>query len=138
MQLSIAMLCDYAKVEKGTFDIMRGGFSSFGSREFPHRHTTMYIALKFILNPVEAGKDHKAEIKGYDTEGKPLMHEPVIMSFNVPKRGDFNVYATTVTVLHYVVFEKPGDYRFDVYVDSVIKTSIPLTMVRIADKKKEA
>lgn len=116
MDLTLALLADYANVsQEGKLNVL-GVFDAIFAPEFPALHTELHLVLRFEAGPAERGQTKTVEIKLIDQDGRTLGTLSGKMS--LPEETPALVMGVNqILRFQHLVFERPGDYRFDVLVN---------------------
>ena len=73
MQLSAAVLCDFASVREGLLMIIGGGVTNLWRDELP-APMGCSVALLLALHPMEFGRPHEIEVLVQDEDGRQIAH----------------------------------------------------------------
>lgn len=128
MEIDLALLADAATVDAaGKLNIL-GVFDRIAARSFPAPHPHLSLVLRFQAALNEAGT-HKVEIVLRDPKGGEVVRVTGDVHIGPgPANAGGQVRVPQVLNLGRLVFPEPGRYAFDVSVDQVHQTSIPLTL----------
>ncbi len=129
MDVSLALLADYANVTRdGKLNIM-GVFDTIFAEQFPAVHPQMQLVVRLEANPAEAGSRKKLEIKLMTEDGRLLFAIGTELGFEVkdPTKplGEM-LKSDHIIGLQNVRFEQPGDYQIVILVNEETKKTVPL------------
>lgn len=131
MRVTLAVLADYANVTReGKLNIL-GIFDAIHSRSFPMIHNQMQLIMRFEADISEKGRQKQIEVRLIDEDGNQLMMLNGQLKIGEVKAGEL-FHTNQILTLQNVKFEKPGNYRFDIFVDNHHEREIPLKVVQIA------
>ncbi len=120
MELTLALLADYANIsQEGKLNVL-GVFDAIFAPEFPALHTELHLVLRFEAGPAERGQTKSIEIKLIDQDGNTLG----ILSGKLPLPEESPTLVMGLNQIlrfQHLVFERPGDYRFHVLVNGETK-----------------
>lgn len=124
MQVTLALLADYANVTAdGKLNIL-GIFDRIGVNEIPAVHPQMHLILRLEAHPAERDRPHDVEIRLYDPDGQTVFE---IKGGVVPQGQNSTATATNqILTLNNLQLNKPGGYMFVVFVNSDLKSELPL------------
>lgn len=71
MQLTTALLCDFAQVRERLLFISSGGLTRVHRPELPAQ-LDIYLALMIQMDQIEAADPHRLEVELIDVDGRPL------------------------------------------------------------------
>lgn len=116
MELTLALLADYANVsQEGKLNVL-GVFDTIFAPEFPAFHTELQLVLRFEAGPAERGQIKSIEIKLIDQDGNTL--GTLSGKLSLPEESPMLVMGVNqILRFQHLVFERQGDYRFDVLVN---------------------
>jgi len=126
MQVTLAVLADYANVsQEGKANIM-GVFSEVNPPELPFALPMMYLIVTFTASPAEIGSEKTLRVTLMDSDGNQVLslESPVVVP--KPARPGNPVQLNSILGLGGVRFDQAGDYQFSILVDGDEKTSLPL------------
>jgi len=129
MEVTLAVLADYANVSReGKLNIL-GIFDIIYAQNFPASHPQMQLVLRFEADIVEAGKTKKVEIQLMDADGKT----PFVLSGELTVgqgRPGEPVRSDHILTINNMKFENPGDYVFNILVNEELKARVPLKVIK--------
>lgn len=129
MEVSLALLADYANVTaEGKLNIL-GVFDTIFADRFPAVHPQMQLILRLEANPAEAGARKKLELKLMTADGHTRFAIGAELGFEVkdPSKPVGEMMKTDQIIgLQNVRFEVPGDYQIAILVNEETKKTIPL------------
>ncbi len=110
MQLTLALLADYANISReGKLNIM-GIFEQIHAFNFPAVHAQMQLVLRLEATPFEAGM-HQINVAFIDEDGHEVFAIAGMVQVPDSRAGE-NITANQQFVLNGVVFPKAGQYEF--------------------------
>ena len=124
MEVDLAVVADAANVsQEGKLNIL-GVFDTIWAREFPFRHAAMVFVLRVRADLADQGT-HQLEIRLMDADGAQLFKAegPLKVPGGLPGRP---IKPHVIMGLSGVSFPRPGDYSFEVLIDSRHLRSVPL------------
>ncbi len=124
MKVLIAAVADHAWVENGCLSLCRA-FDSISVDKFPYLLARMSVALRLLINRLEAG-EHKLGISLTDADGHKLMNSDIKINFQFPEGAVSDTSFSFALNGQNVTFQKPGDYVINILVDARIEASVPL------------
>lgn len=129
MDIDLALLADAATIDgAGKLNIL-GVFDRIAASTFPAQHGRMAMVLRFAAGLPEAGA-HDVGIRLSGPGGEEILRIDGEMNLAPgPRSLGGGVKVPHVLNLDGVVFERPGQYTFDVSVDGEHHVGIPLTIV---------
>lgn len=130
MNVTLAVIADYANVsQEGKLNIM-GIFDIINSEKFPTIHPEMKLVVQFEAGIAEVGKVHQIEIQLMDSDG----HKPFVVNGQVVV-GDVKpgtLFKTnSILNIRGAKFEKPGDFTFNILLNGEVKRQIPLKVIQL-------
>ncbi len=128
MNINLALVSDYALVDRfGKLSIM-GIFEQLWIGRFPAVHPRVHLVLRLKGKRTEIGK-HTVRIRFLNDEQDEIISGDGIFEFNEPPAGVIEIEAGTVLVFD-LPLAKPGKYHFHIAVDDDITTTVPLTVAQ--------
>lgn len=129
MEVSLALLADYANVTaEGKLNIL-GVFDTIFADRFPAVHPQMQLILRLEANPAEASSRKKLELKLMTADGHTRFAIGAELGFEAkdPSKpvGEM-MKVDQIIGLQNVRFEVPGDYQIAILVNEETKKTIPL------------
>ncbi len=130
MKVTLAVLADYANITReGKLNIL-GIFDAIHSKTFPVIHNQMQLVMRFEADIAEKGRQKRIEVQLIDEDGNKLMMLSGQLKIGEVKAGEL-FHVNQILALQNLLFEKPGDYRFDVFVDGQPQREIPLKVAQL-------
>ncbi len=137
MKVDVAMLCDAVTVREGLLNILGGGITRLNRTAFPSTFSGA-LALRILVNPLEAGAEHKLQIIFQTEDGDRLAEVG----------GQFQTSAAGKTFpgeeLSFPIgmaFQTPipqvGAYSFEVAINGEHRSSIPVWAVLVEPGRSE-
>ncbi|MDD5408973.1 MAG: hypothetical protein PHC71_02650 [Candidatus Omnitrophica bacterium] len=124
MKVLIAAVADHAWVENGCLSLCRA-FDSITVDKFPYAIPRMSVALRLLINRLEAG-EHKLNISLTDADGQKLMNSEMKINFQLPEGAVPEASFSFVLNGQNVSFQKPGDYVVNIVIDGRVEATVPL------------
>jgi hypothetical protein len=130
MKVTLAVLADYANVSReGKLNIL-GIFDIIYAKAFPCVHNQMQLVIRFEADIGERGRQKSIEVQLIDEDAKQIMRLGGQMTIGEVKPGE--LFTTNqVLTLQNVLFEKPGTYRFDIFVDNQPQRDVLLKVLHL-------
>jgi len=134
MEIPLALLADYANTSQdGKLNVM-GVFNRILTKDFPTVHPEMRLVFRLEAQPSERGRQATVEIKLLDADASVLHH--LKGRLGVPQESrQPTIEINHILRLTGMVFEKPGDYRFDILIDGDLKKQVPFTVEQLPPSK---
>jgi len=129
MDIDLALLADAATIDSsGKLNIL-GVFDRIASSRFPVQHGRIALVVRFSSGSESAGV-HEVAIRLRGPGGEVLRLDGRIQVGGGPgARGPVKV--PQVFNLDGLVVPEPGSFAFDILVDGVHQTSVPLEVIRV-------
>ncbi|MDD5281840.1 MAG: hypothetical protein PHC37_04280 [Candidatus Omnitrophica bacterium] len=124
MKVLVAAVADHAWVENGCLSLCRA-FDSINVDKFPYVIPRMSVALRLLINRLEAG-EHKLNISLADADGQKLMNSDIKINFQFPQSPVPEASFSFALNGQNVTFGQPGDYVVNILVDGRVEASVPL------------
>lgn len=124
MKVLVAAVADHAWVENGCLSLCRA-FDSINVDKFPYVIPRMSVALRLLINRLEAG-EHILNISLTDADGQKLMNSDIKINFQLPQVAVPEASFSFALNGQNVTFQKPGDYVVNILIDGRVESSIPL------------
>ena len=124
MEVTLAVLADYANVSReGKLNVM-GLFTHINARALPYVHPQMLLVWEGEAGPAEWGTRKDVEVKLLDEAGNQILS--IRGNLEVPG-GEPGRPArlNSVMAFHNVKFEAEGDYVFAILIGGETKKKIP-------------
>lgn len=124
MQVTLALLADYANVTaEGKLNIL-GIFDRITVQELPAVHTQMHLVLRLEAPTSEQNKSHDVEIRLQDPEGETLLDvRGDITPHGIPGRASAT---NQILTFNNVQLSRAGTHEFVVTVDGATGAEVPL------------
>ena len=125
MEVTLALLADYANVSKeGKLNLM-GLFSGINAPILPWTHPQMQLVLSFEASPAEYDMMKTVEIKLLDADGNAKF--ALSSDLKVPReKSGRSVSINTIIAINNLRFDAEGDYAFHILIGGDDKKRIPL------------
>ena len=125
MEVTLALLADYANVTKeGKLNLL-GLFGSINAPVLPWTHPQMQLALSFEASPAEYDMTKNVEIKLLDTDGNTKF--TISSELKVPReKSGRSVSINTIIAINNLRFDTEGDHAFHILIGGEDKKRIPL------------
>jgi hypothetical protein len=128
MQVSLAVIADYANVSTtGKLNIM-GIFDRIVAASVPVQHPSMQLVIALESDPTERGTTKNVEIRLIDADGAELVH--IGGPLPVPANADLVQRFNQVIQLAGLIFPRYGDYSFRISVNGEQKAAVSFTVAR--------
>ena len=128
MKVRWVVLCDFANMSKeGKLNLM-GVFDQITSKNYPAIHPSMFLVIRFDVDPAEFGHQQKIIVKLADEDGKKILEASAELTPN--GEGGRGLYVDNVLALQNVVFPHEGRYSVDVLVNNNAQGHVGLNMLK--------
>ena len=137
MEITLALLCDAAKIAAdGKLNIL-GQFSQIAAPAFPCELPLMHLALRFEAHPSDAGAERELLVRLVNADGNRigelggLLTVPPFKPSSEPS-GEHSDGATTlqtVVPLPNITFPEPGAYALHLLIDGEGNRSVGLDVI---------
>ncbi len=128
MNLDLALLADYANLTAdGKLNIL-GVFQVLQAVSFPVALPQMQVVMSFEAGVAEASEEHKVDLQLIDADGKRLFAVSGQMAVGAIRAGE-QFHAHHILTINNLRFDRPGDYRFDIFIDGQSVKELPLRVV---------
>ncbi len=128
MEITQALLADYANIAEGGKLNVLGIFSNIYATNFPANHPQMRLIFMWEAHHVECGKTKQIEIELCDADGKKIFS--IGGEFKIPEgKSGKSIYGNQIVELNNVRFEKAGEYVFNIIINGEHKTEAPFEVV---------
>ena len=128
VRIDLALLGDYASVDKMDKLSVAGIFTSIIAHQVPCQHPTLFLALTMT---VESGDDphHDIAVRLIDPDGHQII--PELKGELDVQRSDLAQSSTLNLILQIngVTFQTFGTHCFDIFVDDRFTERVPLELV---------
>ncbi len=130
MEINLAILADYANVTReGKLNIL-GIFSVINVQKFPCIHPQMQIVLEWAPISTDSGTQKNVGVQLVDEDGKVMLDIKGNMVLGQFKGyGPFRI--PQIIGLNGIMFNKPGNYAFNIFLEKDIVRNIPLALIQI-------
>lgn len=132
MNISFALLADYTTTSKEDKFSVIGIYDRIGARSFPARHPQLQLAMRLLTTRADLGHDRQIMVDLVDAEGKTLQRADGVIG--IPGEIDRPPTMNLVMVFEDTVFQQPGQYQFNVFIDGRQEAEVPLTLEHIPDQ----
>jgi hypothetical protein len=130
MNVSFALLADYTTTSKEDKFSVIGIYDRIGANSFPARHRQLQLAIRINSTRADLGHDRQIMVDLVNSEGKTLHKAEGVIS--IPGGMDRPPTLNLVMVFEDTVFEQPGEYQFNVFIDGRLEAEVPLTLEQMA------
>lgn len=132
MKIDLALICDYALIDRlGKLSIL-GIFEHLWIPKFPAVHPRVHLVLRLKGKRTEIG-EHEVRIRFVDEHGTEILSGDGTVTFNEPRAGIMEIEAGTV-----LMFDLPlshaGRYEFRIQVDDDVTATVPMTVSHAVDR----
>jgi hypothetical protein len=126
MNIDFAVVCDYALVDQfGKLSVI-GLFQHIWVQKFPTVHPRLHLVIRLKGSRTEVGQ-HDVRIRLLNEEDQEIISGDGKVNFPEPPAGVLEVEAGAVLAFD-VPFQKPGQYRFEINVDTDVQTNVPIAV----------
>lgn len=128
MDVSLALLADYANVTAdGKLNIL-GVFDTMFVDHFPVIHPQLHLVLRLEAHPAEAGAQKRVEIRLMTEDGQTALSIFADMAFQRKDSSPLGEMMKNQQIIGFqnVRFEKPGTYQFAILVNGETKSTVAL------------
>jgi hypothetical protein len=130
MELTLALLADYANISReGKLNIM-GIFEQIYALHFPAVHAQLQLVMRVESNPFEAGT-HPLRVAFIDGDAHELFAIPGNLTIPESHSGE-NVTTNQIFVLNGLALPKPGAYEFVISIKDEELGRVPLRVTAMA------
>ncbi len=130
MNITKALLADYANITReGKLNVL-GIFQTIGALSFPVAHPQMQLIFMWSADPTEANRERQLEIQLCDSDGKKILG--LSGSFKVPPGTPGRIVeGNEILNLNNLVFEKSGTYEFKILIDNDFKVNASFDVIHV-------
>ena len=130
MELVFAFLTTAAEQAiGGSLHLFGADFDTVGASSFPLHMPPFTLVAKFRFSPEEVSVDHKLSVFLDEPNGETVsIVEPTKINLTLNGNDPTRPAAGTVLLKIGMKFETPGEYRFNIKVDGVAVTTLPLVL----------
>ncbi len=129
MELTLALLADYANISReGKLNIM-GIFEQIHAFNFPAVHAQMQLVIRLEATPFEAGA-HEVRVAFIDDDARELFAIPGLIHIPESRAGE-NISANQIFVLNGIVLPHAGVYEFVISVKDEELGRVPLRVLAL-------
>ena len=126
MNIDFAVVCDYALVDQfGKLSVI-GLFQHIWVQKFPTIHPRLHLVIRLKGTRTEVGQ-HDVRIRLLNEDDEESISGEGKVNFPEPAAGVLEVEAGAVLAFD-VPFQKQGQYRFQIDVDSEAQTVVPIVV----------
>lgn len=133
MELLTFLAADYANIAQGGKINVMGIFRTIYAKNFPARHSSMFLVVKFGVELGELGGKRALTIKLLDADGKEIFKYEAGMEIR-QIHGGLPPEVNAIIQINDIIFPIPGRYRFSVEIDGEIKGHLSLEVVQRKNK----
>ena len=128
MELTLALLADYANVsQEGKLNVL-GIFDVIFAKSLPSRVPVCHLVLRFLADASEKGSKKQLQFKLLDPDGKQLVEvsgELAILSGGPPGPVTLDLLSS----IEWLAFEQYGAHQLSILVNGEHKRSIGVTVL---------
>jgi hypothetical protein len=129
MELTLALLADYANISReGKLNIM-GIFEQIFALNFPAVHAQMQLVMRLESTPFEAGT-HPLHVAFIDADARELFAIPGSVAIPDSRAGE-NITTNQIFVLNGVTLPKAGVYEFVISINDQELGRVPLRVMAV-------
>ena len=126
MNIDFAVVCDYALVDQfGKLSVI-GLFQHIWVQKFPTIHPRLHLVIRLKGSRTEVGS-HDVRIRLLNEHDEEIISGDGKVNLPEPPAGVLEVEAGAVLAFD-VPFQTPGQYRFEIDVDSEVQTAVPIAV----------
>ncbi len=126
MDVTLAVLADYANVSQdGKLNIM-GIFQEVNPSEIPFVLPQMYLVLSLTAGPAEVGLARNIRIPLLNSDGQEILSLHAQMRIPSSRRSGSRVLVNEAIGLAGLTFPQAGDYAFHILIGDDDKATVPL------------
>lgn len=137
MRVDLALLCDAVTVREGLMNILGGGVTRLNREVFPSQFSGG-LALRILLNQMEAGTEHNLEIIFQSEDGQRLteikadFQSEVAQPLNPGEELSFPIGIAFQTAI-----PKPGAYSFEIAINGEHRKAVSLWAIQVGQAHHE-
>ena len=125
MDVSLAILADYANVTReGKLNVL-GIFDTIHARQFPCKHVHMHLVMQFSAALTEQAKTRDLAVVLIDPDGRQLMRCEGKVQLRT-QQGGAGLRCTQILQLLNTTFTGPGDHEIHIMLDGQRADTVPL------------
>lgn len=131
MRIDCALLCDAVTVRDGLLHILGGGVTRVSRPEYPGP-LGIALALRVMVHPTEAEREHKLEARLISEDGADVGRIDVQFSIagnDGVRPGEEFSAAIPLPVNSALMLPSAGAYSFEILIDGTHMTSVPFVAV---------
>jgi len=126
MKIDFAVVCDYALIDQfGKLSVI-GVFHHIWVQKFPTIHPRLHLVIRLKGTRTEVGV-HDVKIRLLNEDDAEIISGEGTVNLPEPPAGVLEVEAGAVLAFD-VPFQKPGNYRFEIDIDTEHKTVVPISV----------
>jgi len=134
VRVDCALLCDAVTVREGLLHILGGGVTRLGRPSYP-APMAVSLALRILLHPSEAGRQHRVEIEIVTQDGAQVGQVQAVFQAERPAAGVLEpgeelAVAIPISLAKFAL-PKPGSYVVDILLNGMHQVSLP---IRVSDQ----
>ena len=137
MNVTLAVLADYANVSQdGKLNIL-GVFQEVNPVGFPAAVAQMFLVVSFEASAAEVGTQMNIRIALLEADGTEVMgmEGPIVVEPS-PRPGS-RAFINQIVALQGLTFQNSGDYAFHILVNGDEKRAVPLRVNDVPSKSNE-
>jgi len=128
MRIDLALLGDYALVDKMNKLTVAGIFRVITGLSFPFAHPVMFLALSMTVESTD-DRHHSVIVRMIDPDGRQVVPE-FRADLDIERANpDAETSLNVILELAGVTFRGPGTHCFDVFVDDRFMERVPLEVM---------
>lgn len=131
MNVTLAVLADYANITKEGKTNILGIFDIIYAKNFPVVWHSMQLIMRFEAPRSEAETDKNVVVKLLDADGGQLFEIGSQLKLGKPEKNTMTIQSNQFLVLNNLRFEKPGDYTFSILINGEDKRQVPLKVIKL-------
>jgi hypothetical protein len=125
--LQFSVVCDDVRREDNGKFMLIGIFEAINAKEFPARHHSMCVASRWCKG--EGSFTQKIRIVGSDN--KTVVFQTEDQRFEL---GDIDTHHTIISRFNNLLFETPGKYWVEIFLNNELILNYPIMLKRMENK----
>jgi hypothetical protein len=136
MDVTLAVLADYANVSRdGKLNIL-GVFQEVNATELPAVVAQMYLVIAYEASAAEFETEKQIRIALLETDGSEVMSMEGPMWVERPSRHGSRAYLNQILTLQGLALPRSGDYAFHILVNGEEKRAVLLRVNEVPSEKE--
>ncbi len=126
MNVTLAVLCDYALVDQMGKPSLIGLFTDYNAAAFPAVMPPIFLFVGYEASPGEAGQTKVIRIVFVDADGNQLGSIEQPITIGPPQFPGRKININQAARMDGTVVQKPGIYAFEIQIGGETKTAVQL------------